>query len=178
MSRLRSILKLALIGVIFASWSTPSFAIDPLVLFLLKMLRDQVITSTAEAGYDAASEAYNAPPAATLPPTTITELKIEDMVVGDGAEAKAGDTLKVHYTGWLEDGTKFDSSLDRNEPIEFVLGKGNVIAGWDQGLLGMKVGGKRRLIIPPDLAYGASGAGDLIPANAALIFEVELLEIK
>jgi len=118
------------------------------------------------------------PPPATLAPTSITELKIEDLVVGDGPEAKAGDTIRVHYTGWLEDDTKFDSSLDRGEPIEFVLGKGTVIAGWDQGLLGMKVGGKRRLTIPPDLAYGASGAGDIIPANAALIFEVELLEIK
>lgn len=118
------------------------------------------------------------PPAATLPPSSVTELKIEDLVVGTGAEAKTGDTLRVHYTGWLENGTKFDSSLDRGEPIEFVLGKGEVIAGWEQGLVGMKVGGKRRLTIPPALGYGIYGAGDSIPPNATLIFEVELLEIK
>ncbi len=118
------------------------------------------------------------PPAPTLPPTTITQLKVEDLVVGTGAEAKVGDTLTVNYTGWLENGTKFDSSLDRGQPIDFVLGKGQVIAGWDQGLVGMRVGGKRRLTIPPALAYGASGAGDTIPANAALIFEVELLAVK
>lgn len=118
------------------------------------------------------------PPPATLAPTSITELKIEDLVVGTGAAAKAGDTLRVDYTGWLENGTKFDSSLDSGQPIEFVLGQGRVIAGWDQGLVGLKVGGKRRLTIPPALGYGASGAGDVIPANAALIFEVELLEIK
>ena len=118
------------------------------------------------------------PPAATLPPTFITELKIEDMIVGTGREAKAGDTLRLHYTGWLENGTKFDSSLDSGEPIEFVLGTGRVIDGWEQGLVGMKAGGRRKLIIPPSLGYGASGAGDYIPANAALIFEIELLEIK
>ncbi len=118
------------------------------------------------------------PPAATLPSTSVTELKIEDLVVGAGAGAKAGDTISVHYTGWLENGVKFDSSLDTGEPIEFALGQGAVIDGWDQGLVGMKVGGKRKLTIPPALGYGADGAGDLIPANATLIFEVELLEIK
>ncbi len=118
------------------------------------------------------------PPQATLPPTSITALKIEDLVIGTGAEAKAGDTLRVDYTGWLENGVKFDSSLDSGQPIEFILGQGKVIAGWDQGLVGLKVGGKRRLTIPPNLGYGARGAGDSIPPNAALIFEVELLEIK
>jgi len=123
--------------------------------------------------------AIQGPAAATLPATSVvTKLKIEDLVVGNGAAAKNGDTLSVNYTGWLENGTKFDSSLDSGQPIEFVLGQGRVIAGWEQGLLGMKVGGKRRLTIPPDLAYGASGAGDTIPPNAALIFEVELLAIK
>lgn len=117
------------------------------------------------------------PPAATLPPTLITELKIEDMIVGTGKEAKAGDTLRIHYTGWLENGTQFDSSIG-GEPIEFILGSGRVIPGWEQGLVGMKVGGRRKLIIPPSLGYGEAGAGDLIPANAALIFEVELVEIK
>ncbi len=122
--------------------------------------------------------AVQGPPPATLPPSSITELKIEDLVVGAGAAAKSGDTISVHYTGWLENGAKFDSSLDSGQPIEFVLGQGKVIAGWEQGMVGMKVGGKRRLTIPPDLGYGAYGAGDTIPPNAALIFEVELLEIK
>lgn len=117
-------------------------------------------------------------PPTALPLTSVTELKIEDLVIGTGAEAKAGDTLSMHYTGWLEDGTKFDSSLDRNQPIEFVLGHGDVIAGWDKGILGMKVGGKRRLTIPPALGYGTSGAGSTIPPNATLIFEVELVAIK
>jgi peptidylprolyl isomerase len=108
----------------------------------------------------------------------LPRVKIEDIVVGDGASPKAGDTLVVHYTGTLEDGTKFDSSLDRNEPFEFQFGAGNVIPGWDQGLLTMKVGGKRKLTIAPEMAYGEQGSGDTIPPNATLIFEVELLEIK
>jgi peptidylprolyl isomerase len=118
------------------------------------------------------------PPAAALPVTKVTELKIEDLATGTGPAAKAGDTVSVNYTGWLEDGTKFDSSLDSGQPIEFVLGQGQVIPGWEQGLLGMQVGGKRRLTIPPALAYGSSGAGDTIPPNATLIFEVQLMAIK
>ncbi len=117
------------------------------------------------------------PVPATLPASSVTELKIEDLVVGTGAAAKKGDTVSVQYTGWLENGTKFDSSVG-GAPIEFVLGAGKVIAGWEQGLVGMKVGGKRRLTIPPSLGYGASGAGDTIPPNATLIFEVELVAIK
>jgi len=108
----------------------------------------------------------------------VTKLKIEDLIAGTGAEAKAGDTLSMNYTGWLENGTKFDSSLDRGQPFKFVLGQGDVIAGWDQGIVGMKVGGKRKLTIPPSLGYGADGAGNTIPPNAVLIFEVELLAIK
>jgi FKBP-type peptidyl-prolyl cis-trans isomerase len=110
--------------------------------------------------------------------TTDSGLQYQDIVVGSGAAAKPGDFVSVHYTGWLEDGTKFDSSLDRNTPFEFQLGAGGVIAGWDEGVAGMQVGGKRKLIIPAELGYGSRGAGNIIPANATLIFDVELLEIK
>lgn len=106
------------------------------------------------------------------------ELQIEEIEVGSGAEAASGQTVTVHYTGWLTDGTKFDSSVDRGTPFEFPLGVGMVIKGWDQGVAGMKVGGKRKLTIPPDLGYGASGAGGVIPPNATLVFEVELLEVS
>ena len=104
-------------------------------------------------------------------------LIIEDVVVGDGAEANAGQNVSVHYTGWLSDGTKFDSSKDRNDPFEFDLGGRSVISGWDEGVVGMKVGGTRKLTIPPQLGYGARGAGGVIPPNATLLFEIELLEI-
>ncbi len=110
--------------------------------------------------------------------TTASGLIIEDIAVGDGDEAKAGQKVSVHYTGWLTDGTKFDSSKDRNEPFEFPLAARWVIAGWDEGVQGMKVGGKRKLTIPPDLGYGARGAGGAIPPNATLVFEVELLAVK
>jgi FKBP-type peptidyl-prolyl cis-trans isomerase len=105
------------------------------------------------------------------------ELQIEDLVVGTGDEAQAGDTVSVHYTGWLEDNTQFDSSVDRGQPLEFTIGQGGVIPGWDQGVPGMQVGGTRRLTIPPDLAYGPTGSGP-IPPNATLTFEIQLLEIK
>jgi len=108
---------------------------------------------------------------------TPTGLVTEDLVVGTGAAAQTGDNVSVNYTGWLTDGTQFDSSYDRGQPFTFQLGVGSVIQGWDQGIVGMKVGGKRRMTIPPDLAYGASGRGS-IPPNATLIFEVELVEIK
>jgi len=106
------------------------------------------------------------------------ELKIEDLVAGEGEEAKAGDVVEVHYTGTLTDGAKFDSSLDRGVPFEFELGAGEVIPGWDQGVAGMRVGGKRKLTIPPELGYGERGVPGTIPGNATLIFEVELLGIK
>jgi FKBP-type peptidyl-prolyl cis-trans isomerase FkpA len=110
--------------------------------------------------------------------TTTSGLQYEDEVVGDGTEAKAGDTVSVHYTGWLEDSTKFDSSKDRNQAFQFNLGAGMVIKGWDEGVAGMKVGGKRKLTIPQELGYGARGAGGVIPPYSTLIFEVELLDIK
>lgn len=117
--------------------------------------------------------------------SSITELQIIDHSQGDGDEAVEGKSIVVHYTGWLYDdaadankGNKFDSSLDRNDPFSFILGAGQVIRGWDQGFAGMKVGGKRTLIIPPDMGYGASGAGNVIPPNATLVFDVELLEVR
>jgi len=108
---------------------------------------------------------------------TDSGLKYDDMVEGEGAGAAAGQRVVVHYTGWLTDGRKFDSSLDRNDPFTFSLGAGQVIRGWDEGVQGMKIGGKRKLTIPPQLGYGARGAGGVIPPNATLVFEVELLEI-
>jgi FKBP-type peptidyl-prolyl cis-trans isomerase FkpA len=105
------------------------------------------------------------------------KLVIEDLVVGSGDAAASGQKVTVHYTGWLTNGTKFDSSKDRSDPFVFSLGKGQVIRGWDDGVQGMKVGGKRKLTIPPALGYGARGAGGVIPPNATLVFEVELLGV-
>jgi FKBP-type peptidyl-prolyl cis-trans isomerase FkpA len=114
--------------------------------------------------------------------TTDSGLQYDDTHTGDGDMAATGQYVSVHYTGWLwengEKGEKFDSSLDRNDPFEFGLGQGMVIKGWDEGVQGMKVGGKRTLLIPPDLGYGAYGAGGVIPPNATLVFEVELLEVN
>ncbi|MBM3342408.1 MAG: FKBP-type peptidyl-prolyl cis-trans isomerase [Betaproteobacteria bacterium] len=107
--------------------------------------------------------------------TTASGLIFEDLTVGSGAEASAGQQVTVHYTGWLTNGQKFDSSKDRGEPFVFPLGGQRVIRGWDEGVQGMKIGGTRKLTIPPDLGYGARGAGGVIPPNATLVFEVELL---
>ncbi|MBX3271764.1 MAG: FKBP-type peptidyl-prolyl cis-trans isomerase [Sandaracinaceae bacterium] len=105
-------------------------------------------------------------------------MKIEDLLVGEGAEAKSGSSVAMHYTGRLTDGTKFDSSLDRGQTFDFTLGQGRVIVGWDEGIPGMRVGGKRRLTIPPEKAYGARGFGNIIPPNSTLVFEVELVAVR
>jgi len=118
-----------------------------------------------------------APPEPPMPAGP-TKLEIVDELVGKGREAKTGDTVRVHYTGTLLNGKKFDSSRDRDEPFEFKLGEGGVIKGWDQGVPGMKVGGKRKLTIPQELAYGEAGHPPSIPAKAALKFDVELVEVK
>jgi peptidylprolyl isomerase len=114
--------------------------------------------------------------------TTPSGLQYEDTTVGDGTTAVAGKTCVMHYTGWLwtdgKKGTKFDSSHDSGSPFSFALGKGQVIKGWDEGVAGIKIGGKRTLLIPPGLGYGARGAGGVIPGNATLLFEVELLELR
>lgn len=111
--------------------------------------------------------------------TTVSGLQYEELVVGTGASPKTGEKVSVHYTGWLTNGKKFDSSVDRGQPFEFTLGRGEVIKGWDEGVASMKVGGKRKLTIPPQLAYGDRNVGNgLIPPNSTLIFEVELLGIK
>lgn len=138
---------------------------------------DQAAPATSPAPTQAQVEG-GPPPVSGEATVTESGLQIIDVEVGTGDEVQAGQTASVHYTGWLADGTKFDSSLDRGQPFAFVVGAGQVIAGWDEGVAGMKVGGKRRLIIPSDLAYGPQGRPPLIPANAELTFDVELLEIR
>jgi peptidylprolyl isomerase len=134
--------------------------------------------SLAATGVIVMSDAADAQPVTTTP----SGLKIIDVKVGTGPAPKPGQTCVMHYTGWLykngEKGAKFDSSLDRNQPFSFPIGQRQVIAGWDEGVATMKVGGKRTLIIPPELGYGARGAGGIIPPNATLIFDVELLGVK
>ena len=118
------------------------------------------------------------PPVVAETPKTMSQLKIEDLKIGTGPEVKSGDTIAINYLGTLENGKKFDSSYDRGQPFETQIGVGQVIKGWDQGVVGMKVGGKRRLTIPPELGYGSQEIPNVIPANSTLIFEVELVAIK
>ena len=143
------------------------------------------MTVTACGGDDPATSLGLGPELNTSAPQTVadsdfttspTGLKVHDFVVGTGDQATSGRVATVHYTGWLTNGSKFDSSVDRNDPLAFTVGAGGVIRGWDEGVSGMRVGGKRQLVIPPDLAYGASGRGS-IPPNATLVFEIELLAV-
>jgi len=113
-----------------------------------------------------------------IPQPTGSGLQIVEIEAGTGPEARSGQEVTVHYTGWLTNGTKFDSSRDRGDPFKFSLGRGQVIGGWDEGVAGMKVGGRRRLVIPPDLGYGSRGAGGAIPGGATLLFNVELLGVR
>ena len=140
---------------------------------------DKTTDQESSGGSTPAEQEATTPQESTAATATgdVTELVVEDIKVGTGAEAKTGDTITVHYTGWLTDGTKFDSSVDAGQPFQFPLGQGYVIQGWDEGIVGMKVGGVRKLTIPPDMGYGAQGAGGVIPPNATLIFQVELISI-
>ena len=150
-----------------------------------RLSRAAIITAIAAVALASGSAAVLNPAMsqpAPKPVTTSSGLQIVDTKVGTGASPRAGQTAVVHYTGWLyvngAKGSKFDSSVDRNEPFEFPVGQGRVIKGWDEGVASMKIGGKRTLIVPPQLGYGARGAGGVIPPNATLMFDVELLGVK
>ncbi len=148
--------------------------------------REMIRLSANPAAFELLSDAFDSSPTPTPPAevnmgsstTTPSGLQYKDLVIGTGQEARVGATAVVHYTGWLMNGTKFDSSLDKGTPFQFVIGAGQVISGWDEGVGTMKVGGKRELIIPPELAYGERGTGGVIPPGATLKFEVELIELR
>jgi peptidylprolyl isomerase len=137
-----------------------------------------LITALSMATFVGAGEKSSGKTTAAQPVTTPSGLQYIDLVEGKGRQAEVGDTAIVHYTGWLTDGTKFDSSVDRKEPFSFRVGAGQVIKGWDEGVGTMKIGGKRKLIVPSQLGYGSRGAGGVIPPNATLTFDVELLDLR
>jgi len=157
-----------------------------LALLVVAALGCQQSQSGSTSSSTTTSSASETPAPSTTPSTAPAAgevtmpngLKYVDLKVGDGTLAESGKTVVVHYTGWLTDNTKFDSSVDRGEPFSFQLGAGQVIRGWDEGVKGMRVGGKRKLTIPPDLGYGERGAGGAIPPNATLVFDVEVLEVR
>ena len=167
------------------NYGVPSFFINGVYLSgaqpfsVFQQVIDAALAGEVGAGQTPTPQTAGGPPSVSGEPTaTASGLQIIDIEVGSGESPQTGQTVVVHYTGWLADGTKFDSSVDRGQPFSFTIGTGQVIDGWDEGVATMKVGGKRRLIIPPELGYGASGYPPIIPANAELIFDVELLEIK
>ncbi|MCH6555166.1 MAG: FKBP-type peptidyl-prolyl cis-trans isomerase [Chloroflexi bacterium] len=168
--------RVALVAAVVA---TPIVFALALILFVIDGGDDGVTPLIVSGSPTAASVDTGPPPLADEPTFSETGLGIIDIEAGSGETPETGKLVVVNYTGWLsEDGTKFDSSLDRGTPFEFVLGLGQVIAGWDEGLATMNVGGKRRLIIPPELGYGEGGSPPTIPPNAELTFDIELLEIK
>jgi FKBP-type peptidyl-prolyl cis-trans isomerase len=161
-------------------WEQPGVTLNKLLLLSLVVLiacrekaQDHSSTPGNSGGFSAALGVDTA--AMTRTPSG---LRYQDVSVGSGTQATAGKTVSVHYTGWLPNGEKFDSSRDRNQPFGFTLGAGQVIAGWDEGVAGMKVGGRRKLVIPPDLGYGTAGAPPDIPPGATLVFDVELLDVR
>jgi peptidylprolyl isomerase len=147
------------------------------LIVLLLLLVAIAIPACAQKETSAVAEKKGEPAASAKTVKTPSGLAYMELVPGNGPSPVTGKQVKVHYTGWLENGTKFDSSVDRGEPFIFTIGAGQVIQGWDEGVMSMKVGGKRKLIIPSQLGYGSAGAGGVIPPNATLIFEVELLDV-
>jgi peptidylprolyl isomerase len=156
--------------VLFAQFTNPAPAIAD--------TQPQLIAMNSDRPTAAPKPTISSTPKAMEPITTASGLKYEEVTVGTGATPATGQTVEVHYTGTLENGEKFDSSRDRNQTFKFQIGTGQVIKGWDEGLSTMKVGGRRKLTIPPDLGYGARGAGGVIPPNATLLFDVELIGVK
>jgi peptidylprolyl isomerase len=165
------------VALVAAAVATPIIIALVLILFVIDGDDDGVAPPIVSASPTPESVDTGPPPVAGEPTFSETGLGIIDIETGTGETPEAGQTLAVHYTGWLSDGTKFDSSLDRGTPFEFALGQGQVIPGWDEGLATMNVGGIRRLILPPELAYGEAGRPG-IPPNAELTFDIQLLEIK
>ena len=152
-------------------------SVEKIIIILLLVAAVAIPACSQKEATTVQSGGRQALPAEAKPVTTPSGLTYVDLAVGNGPSPTAGKPVKVHYTGWLENGTKFDSSVDRGQPFTFVIGAGEVIPGWDEGVMTMKAGGRRKLIIPSRLGYGAAGAGGVIPPNATLIFEVELLEV-